>query len=85
MDGLSARMMMQMLDDQVNMSCNIPTKNNVGKFVPEHLLLDWYRKMQIKMPQVFTPDDKMFGKHGRQHPYGTKLMTFFDDDPQVNP
>lgn len=63
------------------MPCNIPTQRDIGKFVSENLLLDWHRKMQIKMPKVFTPKDKMFGKHGRQHPYGTKLMTFFDDDP----
>jgi len=30
---------------------------------------------------VFTPDDRLFGSDKGQHPYGTKLLTFFDDDP----
>jgi len=37
--------------------------------------------MQQLLPQIFTPDDKLFGTQGRQHELGTKLKTFFDDDP----
>eukprot|EP00580_Thalassiosira_gravida_P000088 CAMPEP_0201614700 /NCGR_PEP_ID=MMETSP0492-20130828/29393_1 /ASSEMBLY_ACC=CAM_ASM_000837 /TAXON_ID=420259 /ORGANISM="Thalassiosira gravida, Strain GMp14c1" /LENGTH=98 /DNA_ID=CAMNT_0048082079 /DNA_START=88 /DNA_END=381 /DNA_ORIENTATION=+ len=36
--------------------------------------------MKVKMPQVFPPDDKVFGNDTTQHPYGTKLLTHFDDD-----
>jgi hypothetical protein len=59
-----------------------PTQEDDGKFIPEHLLLDWYRKMQQKYPQVFTPEESLFGPSDEgQHPYGTKLLAYFDDDP----
>jgi hypothetical protein len=37
--------------------------------------------MQVKLPQVFPKDDKLFGDIGHQHPFGTKIMAWFDDDP----
>ena len=44
-------------------------------------MLEWHRSMQVKLPQVFPRDDKLFGDVGRQHPNGTNLMTWFDNDP----
>ena len=58
-----------------------PTTEEVGRFIPKSQLLQWHKKMQQRLPQIFTPDDKLFGTQGRQHELGTKLMTFFDDDP----
>jgi hypothetical protein len=58
-----------------------PTEDDIGKFLPKEDLLEWHRQMQKKHPRVFTPDDKLFGTDGAQHVLGTKLMTFFDDDP----
>mmetsp|Transcript_7900 Transcript_7900/g.14886 ORF Transcript_7900/g.14886 Transcript_7900/m.14886 type:complete len:512 (+) Transcript_7900:551-2086(+) len=58
-----------------------PTEEDDGIFIPESTLLAWHRKMQRNWPQVFTPDDRLFGSDKGQHPYGTKLLTFFDDDP----
>lgn len=58
-----------------------PTAANDGVFLGNEELYDWHRSMQEKYPQVFTKDDKLFGDVGRQHPLGTYLMTWFDDDP----
>lgn len=60
---------------------NEPTQDNVGKFIPTRLLLEWHEGMKKKFPQVYTPDDQLFGTQGKQHFFGTKLKTFFDDDP----
>lgn len=59
-----------------------PTDSDVGVFISESSLEDWHLKMQAKMPDIFTADDKIFGKDAGQHPQGTKLMAFFDDDPK---
>jgi hypothetical protein len=58
-----------------------PTSEDEGKFLSEEELLAWHRNMQRQYPQVFTEDDKLFGELGGQHPLGTKLMTWFDNDP----
>jgi hypothetical protein len=58
-----------------------PTSNDDGVFLGEDELYEWHRSMQVKYPQVYTEDDKMFGDHGHQHPVGTKVMAWFDDDP----
>lgn len=58
-----------------------PTIEDVGRFISKSQLIHWHRKMQQRFPQIFTPDDKLFGTQGRPHELGTKLMTFFDDDP----
>lgn len=58
-----------------------PTEADDGVFLSDEELYEWHRSMQRKMPQVFPKDDKLFGDVGRQHPFGTKLMTWFDDDP----
>mmetsp|Transcript_11050 Transcript_11050/g.15328 ORF Transcript_11050/g.15328 Transcript_11050/m.15328 type:complete len:118 (-) Transcript_11050:283-636(-) len=58
-----------------------PTTNDVGKFIPTSELLQWHQQMQQRMPHIFTPDDKLFGTDGKQHPLGTKLLAYFDNDP----
>jgi hypothetical protein len=58
-----------------------PTLADEGNFLSEKELLAWEGSMQKKYPTIFTPDDKLFGETGKQHGMGTKLMTFFDDDP----
>jgi hypothetical protein len=58
-----------------------PTEDDEGIFIPIHELLQWHKEMQVSLPSVFTPDDKLFGNDHGQHPYGTKLKTYFDDDP----
>ena len=50
-------------------------------FIDDASLIDWHSKMKVKMPQVFPEDDKVFGDDPGQHPYGTKLLAHFDDDP----
>lgn len=55
---------------------------DVGVFLPDQVLLDWFDKMKKKMPRAFSPDDTLFGDDAGQHRYGTKLKTFFDDDPE---
>ena len=57
-----------------------PTSADIGKFIKQSELLEWHRGMQQRYPQIFPPDDKVFGTHGRQHSLGTKLLTYFDDD-----
>jgi len=58
-----------------------PTAADVGRFIPNSELLKWHQEMQLQFPQIFTPDDKLFGIHDDQHAMGTKLLTYFDDDP----
>ncbi|KAL9179341.1 hypothetical protein ACHAXT_008631 [Thalassiosira profunda] len=57
-----------------------PGDRDVGVFISEAALVEWHGKMQVKMPQVFPENDKVFGSHLGQHPYGTKLLNYFDDD-----
>jgi hypothetical protein len=58
-----------------------PTSAEEGKFLKEDELLAWHRGMQAKYPEIYTADDKLFGTDGKQHSMGTKLMTWFDMDP----
>lgn len=58
-----------------------PTVANIGKFIPNAELEEWFRGMQSKYPQIFLKDDKLFGEDDAQHGQGQKLMTYFDDDP----
>ena len=59
-----------------------PSDRDIGVFIPEHDLLDWFDKMKKKIPRAFSPDDTLFGDDAGQHPYGTKLRTYFDEDPE---
>lgn len=58
-----------------------PTEDDDGIFIPDNELMTWHKKMQEIHPRVFTPEDELFGEANGQHPYGTKLITYFDDDP----
>lgn len=58
-----------------------PTAADDGVFLSDEELYEWHRSMQVKLPQVFPKDDKLFGDIGNQHPFGTKIMAWFDDDP----
>lgn len=51
---------------------------DVGKFIPQSDLVGWWTEMQRKYPQVFLPSDPC---PDQQHAAGTKLMSYFDDDP----
>jgi len=59
----------------------VPTKDDDGKFIPEHLLLEWHCEMQKKRPQVYPLDDRLFGSDEGQYPYGTKLPASYNIDP----
>ena len=59
-----------------------PSDRDIGVFIPEHDLLDWFDKMKKKMPMAYSSDDTLFREDAGQHPYGTKLRTFFDQDPE---
>ncbi|CAJ1913622.1 unnamed protein product [Cylindrotheca closterium] len=50
-------------------------------FISDLELDKWHKMIQKKLPQAFTPDDKLTGEDGKQHPEGTKLLASFDDDP----
>lgn len=58
-----------------------PSEADVGRFIPSSQLLAWHKDMQKKFPQVYTPDDKLFGTREKQYSFGTTLKAFFDDDP----
>lgn len=58
-----------------------PTQNDVGKFLSNAELDAWHKTMQKRYPQVFTADESLFGNDDKQHPLGTKLLAYFDDDP----
>jgi hypothetical protein len=60
---------------------NEASEKDVGRFIPISQLQEWHKEMQKKYPQIFLPDDPLFGTQDRQHAFGTKLKTFFDDDP----
>lgn len=51
--------------------------NDVGKFLSQAELEAWWSEMQAKYPEVFLPSDLC----PQQHPFGTKLMAYFDNDP----
>ena len=58
-----------------------PTTADVGRFIPTSQLLHWHRAMQQRFPQIFTPDDRLFGTRGRQYTFGSEFLTYFYDDP----
>lgn len=58
-----------------------PSPEDEGKFISDAELAAWFQSMKKKYPQIFLPDDKLFGEYEEQHPMDQKLMTYFDDDP----
>lgn len=59
-----------------------PTEADIGVFLSETVLMEWHKEMQVKYPTIFTKDEKLFGNDmEHQHTEGTKLMSYFDDDP----
>lgn len=53
-----------------------PTQADVGTFIPQGQLEAWWKGMQTKFPQVFTPQESC----PSQVAMGTKLRAFFDGD-----
>ena len=47
-----------------------PTPADEGRFIPDAELAAWFKAVQSKYPQVFLPDDKLFGEYNEQHPMG---------------
>jgi hypothetical protein len=58
-----------------------PTAADVGQFIPESELAEWFQMMQQMLPQIFLPEDTLFGIYPDQHSFDQKLMAYFDDDP----
>lgn len=54
-----------------------PTAADVGKFISQVELEEWWSEMARKYPPEVWGDDPC----PTQHPQGTQLMTYFDDDP----
>eukprot|EP00980_Cylindrotheca_fusiformis_P031045 scaffold25739_cov113-Cylindrotheca_fusiformis.AAC.1 len=54
---------------------------DVGKFIPESELQAWFEGMKTKYPQVYQPDEKLYGCFDSMHPIDQKLMSYFDEDP----
>ena len=59
---------------------NEPTEADVGRFIPSSQLLSWHAVQKQRYPQVYPPDDKLFGDREKQYSFGSKLLTYFDDD-----
>ena len=53
-----------------------PTQADVGRFIPQGKLEQWWKEMAKKYPQVWGNDPCP-----KQHAAGTKLVSYFDDDP----
>jgi hypothetical protein len=54
-----------------------PKPSDVGKFISQGDLEAWWGEMARKYPPDVWGDDPC----PKQHAQGTKLMTYFDDDP----
>ena len=53
-----------------------PTQADVGKFIPQGELQKWWKEMAKKYPDVWGDDPCP-----QQHAAGTKLVSYFDNDP----
>lgn len=53
------------------------TEADIGKFIPQKEMEKWWKQQQKKYPAIFTADEDC----PAQHPQGTKLMSYTDDDP----
>jgi len=58
-----------------------PISQDEGRFIPSAELISWHNSMKARMPDFYPADDKLFGDQTSQHIQDTKLMTFFDEDP----
>eukprot|EP00804_Cyclotella_cryptica_P006950 CCRYP_007084-RA/>CCRYP_007084-RA protein AED:0.40 eAED:0.40 QI:287/1/1/1/0/0.5/2/21/370 len=69
----------QAINDEIDAT---PSDRDVGIFIPETDLLQWFDTIKTKIPDAFEQEDTLFGEDAGQHSYGTKLRTFFDEDPE---
>lgn len=58
-----------------------PTAADEGRFIPETELQEWFDGMKQKYPQIYLPDETLYGIFDSSHTMGQKLMTYFDEDP----
>jgi hypothetical protein len=70
-------MMIQQMMYEMENNPRDPHFEDVGQFMDTEELEDWWKDMTQRYPQVFKPDDVPF----LQHTFGTKLMSYFDNDP----
>ena len=54
-----------------------PLPEDVGIFISQADLEEWWSAMQQRYPGIFPEEEKVM----KQYPEGTKLMTYFDGDP----
>ena len=58
-----------------------PDESDEGFFLKEYELYAWHHQMKQKVPEVFTADDELFGEQTGQYEFGTKLMCYFNGEP----
>eukprot|EP00933_Yihiella_yeosuensis_P065753 TRINITY_DN69723_c0_g1_i1.p1 TRINITY_DN69723_c0_g1~~TRINITY_DN69723_c0_g1_i1.p1 ORF type:complete len:161 (-),score=22.75 TRINITY_DN69723_c0_g1_i1:317-799(-) len=52
-----------------------------GHFLTDKEIKQWFEQDKQKHPQIYEDDDTAFGQDSTQHAFGTRLLSYFDDDP----